>query len=114
MDENFRVSHRLDEGVAILSIHGNITGLSEAELTQAYREVLDGGADKLILDLEGVDYINSAGIAVLIELFLKSQKGNQRIVIAGLKDYFRKIFRMVGLTKFTTLYDSVEDARASF
>ncbi|MBI2570050.1 MAG: STAS domain-containing protein [Candidatus Schekmanbacteria bacterium] len=114
MDKETRISRSTEGDVAILTVAGDITGFSENDLAQAHKEVLEQGLGKLILSLEGVDYINSAGIAVFIDLFMRSEQHAQKVAICGLKPYFRKIFKMVGLTKFTALYTTKEEAIESF
>ena len=54
-------------------------------------------------------YINSGGIAVLIQILAQTKRNNQNIGIAGLSDHFQKIFKMVGITKFATIHNTVED-----
>ncbi|MBW2707513.1 MAG: STAS domain-containing protein [Deltaproteobacteria bacterium] len=55
-------------------------------------------------------YINSGGIALLIQLLARIKSNNQQVVITGISDHFKKIFGMVGITKFAPIYDSEEAA----
>ncbi len=55
-------------------------------------------------------YINSGGIALLIQLLSETKKNNQQVGITGLSDHFKKIFNMVGITKFAKIYDTREEA----
>ena len=57
-------------------------------------------------------YINSGGIAVLIQLLALTKQNNQLIGIFGVSDHFKKILRMVGITKFAEIHDSLESALA--
>jgi anti-anti-sigma factor len=54
-------------------------------------------------------YFNSGGIAFLIGITVESKKKGQTVSITGLSDHFKKIFKMVGLTRYVDIYDSVED-----
>ena len=47
---------------------------------------------------------------VLIQILAQSRKKSQSIGIVGLSEHFKKIFKMVGITKFADIYDSVDDA----
>ena len=51
-----------------------------------------------------------AGIAVLIQLLSESKKRNQVVAITGLSENFKKIFEMVGITRFAKIFDHEEDA----
>ncbi len=96
--------------VVMLNIQGDITSFSEPFLNQAYAEANDQGAEKILLNVEDGAYINSGGIAVLIQILAQTKKNSQQICIAGLSDHFKKIFNMVGITKFADIHDDVDSA----
>ncbi len=98
------------ESVILLNIQGDITSFSEPFLNQAYAEANDQGAQKILLNVEEGAYINSGGIAVLIQILAQTKKNNQQICIAGLSDHFKKIFNMVGITKFADIHEDVDSA----
>ena len=58
-------------------------------------------------------YINSGGIALRIQILAETEKNNQQIGITGLSDHYKKIFNMVGVTKFTKIYSTREEALES-
>jgi len=96
--------------VTLFDIQGDVTVFSEPFLNEAYKNANDEGAKKLLLKFEESAYINSGGIAVLIQLLAKTKQNNQQIGITGLSEHFKKIFHMVGITKFAEIYNSVEEA----
>jgi anti-anti-sigma factor len=96
--------------VTLLDIKGDVTTDSDPFLKQAYRNANDQGASKILLKFQQDAYINSGGIAVLIQLLAETKRNNQQIGITGLSEHFKKIFNMVGITKFADIYDSVEEA----
>ena len=96
--------------VVMLNIQGDITSFSEPFLNQAYSDANDQGAEKLLLNVEDGAYINSGGIAVLIQILAQTKKNSQQICITGLSDHFKKIFNMVGITKFAEIHDTVDSA----
>jgi len=98
-------------GITLLHIQGDITAQSEAVIHQAYRKADDqGDAHKLLIQFEEEAYINSGGIAVLIQILALTRKNKQAIGITGLSEHFKKIFTMVGIAKFAGIYNSAEDA----
>ncbi|MEJ2731242.1 MAG: STAS domain-containing protein [Deltaproteobacteria bacterium] len=96
--------------ITFLDIRGDVTILSESFLNDAYADANSRGASKILLKFEETAYINSGGISVLIQLLAKTEQNKQQIGITGLSDHFKKIFNMVGITKFAKIYDSREDA----
>jgi len=96
--------------VMLLDIEGDITAFSEPFRNDAYKDANDQGAGKILLKVGQDAYINSGGIAVLIQVLAQTKRNNQTIGITGLSDHFQKIFKMVGITKFATIHSSVEGA----
>jgi len=100
--------------ITLLHIQGDITSHSEPHINGAYKSANDQEpTKKILLQFEEEAYINSGGIAVLIQILAQTQKNNQQIGITGLSDHFKKIFCMVGITKFADIYNSLEDALES-
>ena len=98
--------------ITILHIQGDITAQSEPVINDAYQKADEQGvAQKILIQFEEDAYINSGGIAVLIQILAHTQKKNQQIGITGLSEHFKKIFNMVGIAKFAGIYDTIEDAR---
>ena len=98
------------ETVTLLTIKGDITAFSESFLNDAYSKANEEGTDRFLLCFDQEAYINSGGIAVLIQLLALSRKNNQRIGITGLSDHFTKIFNMVGITKIAQIYPNTDAA----
>ena len=110
MQEDNEIKLERKGDVTIMDIKGDITAFSDPYLNKAYQEATQLGARKLILKSNKEAYINSGGIALLIQLLARIKRNNQRVVIAGISDHFKKIFTMVGITKFAPIYDSEETA----
>ena len=96
--------------VTILDIQGDVTAFSEPFLNEAYQTASSQGADKILLKMDQQAYINSGGIAVLIQILAQTRQKQQQIGITGISDHFKKIFNMVGITKFAEIYNTEEVA----
>jgi len=99
--------------LSLLRFQGDITSTSKAVILDAYR-ALPAGTDKIVLDFTKVEYLNSSGIAILIQLLMEAHKTAQTIHSFGLSAHFQKVFAMVGITKYTHLYQDEATALASF
>lgn len=97
----------------VLDVRGDITAFSESPLNDAYRSATDRGAARLLLKVDSEAYINSGGIAVLIQILAQTKRNRQVIGITGVSEHFKKIFTMVGITKFAAIYSTLEDALAN-
>ena len=111
MNPNANEIHIFDKGtVTVLDIKGDITAFSEAAFREAYEKANEQGAVNILLEIEKEAYINSGGIAVLIQILAHTRRKNQRVGITGISDHFKKIFKMVGIIKFADIFDSHDAA----
>jgi len=99
--------------VTLFDMQGDFTAFADPFIKEAYNNANDQGTSKILLKFCQDAYINSGGIAVLIQLLAETQRNNQQIGITGLSDHFKKIFNMVGITKFAKIYNSMEEALGS-
>jgi anti-anti-sigma factor len=97
----------------ILALSGDISSASKDAVLSAYHG-LDGNASRVLLDFTGVDYINSSGIAIVIQMLLESSKtATQKVGIFGLSPHFQKVFTMVGINKYAALFPDESAALAA-
>lgn len=98
--------------VLILAFSGDISSASKDAILSAYHG-LESAASPLLLDFTSVDYINSSGIAIIIQVLLEAHKvGPRSIGIFGLSPHFKKVFTMVGISKYASLYEDEKAALA--
>ncbi|OQY29975.1 MAG: hypothetical protein B6244_01570 [Candidatus Cloacimonetes bacterium 4572_55] len=110
MRDEMKVSLDSKGSVSIIHLTGEITTFSEEKILEVYQLALNRNAKKILLDFCNVNYINSAGIAILIGLVTSSKKNNINLYISGLTPHFKKIFKMVGLTQYTKIFDDKDSA----
>ncbi|WP_461211074.1 response regulator [Desulfocurvus sp. DL9XJH121] len=103
------VSATTEGDITVVRVKGSVTSRSEPLLVSAYEQA--GG--KLMMQFDENSSINGAGIAVLIQLLSDTERRGLSVAIAGLSDNFRKVFDMVGITRFATIYDTREQAMAA-
>jgi anti-sigma B factor antagonist len=97
----------------ILTFSGDISSTSKDVILEAYHGVASSVA-YVLLDFTGVDYINSSGIAIIIQMLLEANKAaTRKIGIFGLSAHFHKVFTMVGIPKYASLYADEKAALAS-
>lgn len=111
MQNEIKLERRGD--VTLFDVSGNVNRFSEPFFRDAYAQVDSQETKKLLLKFYEKAYINSEGLKVLIQLLAETNKNQQQVGIVGLSEHFKKIFRMVGITKFAKIFDSVKEAMES-
>lgn len=99
--------------VAVLRFTGDITSTSRDVIFGAYQEV-PIATHRVVLDFSKMEYMNSSGIALIIELLMAANKVNRTVQSFGLSPHFQKVFTMVGLNKYTSLHPDEATACAAF
>jgi len=108
IQEELLIKAKTNKGVYLLQLTGDITKKSGKQLLEwhNWEAGLPEQSEKLILDLGRVNYINSSGIADLIRLVRIGKDGLYKSGCFGLNYHYEKLFHMVGLTKWLTIYPS--------
>jgi anti-sigma B factor antagonist len=99
--------------IVVLRFAGDITSTSKAAVLGTYEGIAES-TKRILLDFSGVDYLNSSGISLVIQMMIAARKSGQTIQTFGLKPHFQKVFTMVGIAKYTTLHPDEQTACEAF
>ena len=110
LEDELTVNTRQRDGVAIIDLVGDVTTFAEEKINSAYQQVTEAGARMILLNFRQNDYINSAGIAILIGIVTEVNRNNQKLAVSGLSQHFQRIFRMVGLAQYASIYQDEDEA----
>ena len=69
------------------------------------------GVDRVVLDFGGTEYINSTGLAVIVQLLARARADRCDVHAFGLSDHYREIFEITRLADFVTLHPDRAAAR---
>ena len=104
------VSVRDSGNVTILDIRGKILGGPESDpLRDAIDEVLDAGRARLLVNLTGVPWMNSAGLGILLAAYTRLREKGGEIRLYGVGDRVQGILRT---TKLLTVLAVLADEEA--
>lgn len=97
----------------IVAIRGDITPASEGPLTDAYERASADGIRTVILDFNGLAYLNSGGIGLLVTLLVRAQRSGQKLLAYGLSDHYRQIFELTRLDEAIGIHADEQAALAA-
>jgi anti-sigma B factor antagonist len=101
---------RQERGRAILDLRGEINGFAQEALDAAYSEAESNDPEVILLNFEGVDYINSTGIALIVGLLAKARASQRRLVAYGLSDHYIEIFEITRLSDYIGVFPDEQSA----
>ena len=99
--------------VAVLRFEGDIASTSKDAVLGTYQSLPKPTNKIVLLDFTKVDYINSSGIALVIQMLIEASNSGQKVYAFGLSPHFNKVFTMVGITKYAGLFPSQTEAMAA-
>ncbi|WP_144038736.1 STAS domain-containing protein [Geobacillus sp. 47C-IIb] len=77
---------------------------------QALEQLLAERADQLIVNMEAVNYINSAGLGMIADSVMAARAQQKELVVAGVKGSLAEIFRIVKFYSFMKLFATEKEA----
>lgn len=101
---------KVSEKACIIDVEGELTAFAEDVLMDAYNQSCAEGARVIILNFEGLEYMNSSGIGLLVTLLIRINREKQRLLTCGLSDHYRNIFQITRLDEAITVYETEEEA----
>jgi len=98
------------EKASIIDVQGELTAFAESVLMDAYNQASDGQVRAIILNFEGLEYMNSSGIGLLVTLLIRINREKQQLLTYGLSEHYRSIFQITRLDDAIAIHDSEEEA----
>lgn len=89
-----------------IQFRGSMTSSCESELTKGFEEAFSLSNGRIILQFDQNASVNGAGLSILTQILVDAGKQGHRVVIAGLPEHFRKVFRIVGITGLVEIEDT--------
>lgn len=111
MNERFSTTVRHDGQTGIIDLAGDLDGEAGAALTAAYTDA-SADARRVLLNFAPMAFMNSSGIALVVELLARARVEGREIHAAGLSDHYRQIFEITRLSDFMTIHTDEASAIA--
>lgn len=109
-----QISTRRIDKTTILDLLGDIDLSSSPEVRKAFlRELRENRTPRVIVNLKQVRYIDSSGVASLVEALKASRDAGSRFILFGLSTIAREVLQLSRLVKIFEIYDTEEQALGS-
>ncbi|MBI5957375.1 MAG: hypothetical protein HY866_01480 [Chloroflexi bacterium] len=97
------VVHRLNGNIGFMDFPRDVTAQTRETAYNAYNTLARAKVKTVGFNFESSDYLNSAGIGLVISLVEDAIQSGRTVYAYGLSAHYRKLFSMVGLTERITL-----------
>ena len=106
-----RVVSEIRDGVNFLRLKGRFVTGSDDELASAKSSLQNCGAAKAIIDLGEVPYIDSTGLAFVVELHKVMRHRGGQLVLANPNPRVREVLALTRISDVVRVFDGEEAAR---
>ena len=107
-------TRELSPGITAISLTGRLVlGNRLTDVEHGIRERIRQGLRKLVLDLSGLDFINSAGIGALAVCCGSMEREGGRVAVAGATGRVKELLELVRLDHVAGIYPDVDSAHHS-
>jgi anti-sigma B factor antagonist len=100
-------------GYTVLSVRGEVDVYTAPRLREKLVELVSEGRYKIVVDLEGVDFLDSTGLGVLVGGLKRLRSHDGDLTLVCTQHRILKVFEITGLTKVFAIFDSVDAAVAA-
>ena len=103
---------QLDATLNILALDGEIDLHLSPEVAASLRAIIIERPSRVIVDLGRVTFVDSSGLAVLIDGMRDTEKYGGEFSLAAMPESVRQIFELAGLDQIFTVFPDMDRARA--
>lgn len=105
----FKLDVKEEGDVVVITTEGYLNNVGGEKIAEACYENIENGKNYFLLNLERSSVVNSIGVSILIEIIEKLQESDGKLGYFNLAPIVAKTFNIMGLTKYSTIYESEED-----
>lgn len=109
-----QITSREENGIAVFELKGRVDSSGASQMDNALQNALSSGQYKLVLEMSGTSYINSAGLRTLADILTQCQANGGSLKLVAPSPKVERVLKIIGFDRFFKLYESVAAAIADF
>lgn len=103
--EDFRLSTDEGPGGPVLRVQGEVDVYTSPALRDELYRLIDGGAERVAVDLTAMDFIDSSGLGVFVGALKRIRERSGDLELRAIQPSTRKVLEITGLTQVFTIVD---------
>ena len=100
------------DGVVLIRVSGRIDGSNAAEFDSAVSAAIEDDDRDVLMDLETISYIATAGLRTFAKVARKLRGGNARLALCAMQDQSRRVLEVTGFDRVIPTFPSRTEALA--
>jgi anti-sigma B factor antagonist len=100
--------------IVVLSLNGQLDALTAGSMKPIVDELMASKTTNIVFNLQHITLIDSSGVGAIVSVFKRTRSWNGDTKISGLSAQPLEVFKLLKLDKVIHLFNSVDQAVASF
>lgn len=96
--------------IRVLAISGKIDSLTARAFDEELKRAIAGRPGRILLDCSGLEYINSAGLRVILGGLKDAKNEGIGLALCSICPEVRKVFEYAGFTRFLVVFPGVDES----
>ena len=102
------------QSISVMNAKGRIDSDTAPEFERALAQLLDDKRNKIILNLEGVEFLSSAGLRAMVKALKGAQSGGGDVRLVSVPEPIEGILLTVGMNQMFKQFPTTEEALVGF
>ena len=111
---HMEVTSKKAENATVIYIDGDLTTGSSPDAESEINEILGEDLTNVVINVEKVDFIASTGLRIILALGKRLNGTGKKLSVCSMNATTKSVFEMSGFTKLFPVFDSEEEALASY
>ncbi len=105
------IKKEIIKDITILTLIGNLLGENDSEpIKEIVIKAIEDDRSNFILDVKGMEYINSTGLSILISTLTKARKAKGDLCLVNVPEQLESLLKITKLDKIFPYCNSIEEA----
>ncbi len=102
------------QSVSFMKVKGRVDLETAPELDDALTKLLQNNKNKIVLNLQDVNYMSSAGLRAMVKAYQSANKSGGDVRLAAVSEPIEVILRTVGMLQMFKMFSTSEEAASGF
>jgi anti-sigma B factor antagonist len=107
------ITSKSTDKAIVLYVDGDLTTASSPEAEAEIKEILEGAATNVIINVEMVNFIASTGLRIILALGKRLDGEGQKLLVCSMNATTKSVFQMSGFSKLFPIFETEEKALES-
>ena len=104
------ITSKKNDKALVITADGRLDTTTASGFESRCLEMISAGDKNIVIDLQGIEYISSAGLRSILSVGKKVRADGGNLVFCNLKGMVREVFEISGFSSIFTIHDTREKA----